>query len=295
MEPLRSLLFVPGNRQNMLDRARTAPADALVPDLEDSVPLAEKANAREMVKNALPTLSGAGQKLIPRVNALGTDFLWDDLKAVIGAPIDGISVGKVSSREDVLRLDAMMAALEKERGVPVGQTPVIAWLETTRGMVNAYEICSACPRLQGVAFGVEDYAADLEVEKTEEEWQFLYVRSWVAIAAKAAGILAFATVYSNFRDEEGLVNTAKKDRLLGFKGKFAIHPAQVEPINRLFAPTEVEIEKAKRIVAAFQEAEARGSAAISVDGQMVDVPVAKRARTILAMAEAIARRGAPKA
>ena len=291
MDVIRSLLFVPGNRQNMMDRASSVPADALIPDLEDSVPPDEKANAREIVSKNLPTLAQAGQLIFPRVNSLDTPYGWEDLKAIIGQPISGISIGKVTSAEDVRHIDALLGAIEKEKGVEVGSTRLILWIELAKAIINAFQICDASPRVLGVAFGAEDLSADLEVEKSEEDWQFLYARSQVAMAAKAAGVMAFASVYTNFRDQDGLVVTAKKERLLGFRGKFAIHPSQVEPMNTVFAPSQEEIERARRIVAAFDEAQAQGRASTSLDGQMIDIPVVKRAQNLLAQAEAIARKG----
>ena len=285
MQLLRSLLFVPGNRANMLDKAVGLGPDAVVPDMEDSVPAAEKANAREMIASFLPRLAEAGHQIIPRINALYTGLLEDDLAAVIGPYIRGVSVGKVGSANDVRRIADAVGRTEISAGVPFGGTYLVLWVETASAIVNAFSICRASNRVIAIAFGGEDLTNDMAIPRTESEEEIAYPRSVVAVTARAAGVLALETPYFNYKDDEGLRRNSTSSRNLGFRGRFAIHPSQIEGINASYMPSEEEIEQARRVVDAFADAEVRGSAATSLDGMVIDVPVAERARKVLAVAQ----------
>ncbi|MBI4233777.1 MAG: CoA ester lyase [Chloroflexi bacterium] len=287
MELLRSLLFVPGNRQDMLEKARMLPADALLPDMEDSVPFPEKAKARETIAKVLPTLAGRGQKVIPRANSLATGLLEADLAAVIGPHIYGVTVGKIDGVWDVQQVDAIIAALERRAGQEPGRVKLVPWVETAKGMVHAYDICRASPRIIAVAFGGDDYLTDMGLQRTETGEELVYARSVVAVAARAAGIPAVDSPYNNFRDAEGLKREVQKVRSLGMKGKCAIHPSQVEVISQGFSPAPEEVEYARRVVQSYDEAAAQGRGAVSLDGRMIDQPIVARARNLLALAEAI--------
>lgn len=289
MDWFRSLLFVPGNREDMLSKAQTLPADALVPDLEDSVPLKEKERAREIVGQAVKRLAQRGQAVIPRINALDTGLAGDDLAALVCEEVYGISIGKVSSPWEIAQISSMLAALEAKAGLPFGHTRVIPWLEGAKAVMLAYEIARASPRIIGVAFGAEDFTNDMGIQRTEGGEEVAFPRARVAVAAHAAEVLGFDTPYVNFRDPEGLSRDAQVALRLGFKGKFAIHPGQLETINSMFSPSAEEIEYAHRVVDAFEEAESRGSGATSLDGKMIDVPIVKRAQNLLALADSIAR------
>lgn len=292
MDLFRSLLFVPGNRADMLVKAATLPADALVPDMEDSVPDKEKQHARQVVREAMTALAGQGQTVIPRINALNSGLAKEDLAAVVCAQVYGVTVGKIDSPWEIRQLCDLLDGLERQAGLTLGHTRLIPWLETSRAIVNAYQIANASPRIVGVAFGAEDFTNDMGMQRSEEGRELAYPRAAVAVAARAAGVLAFDTPYVNFRDREGLEREIRSVMPLGFKGKFAIHPGQLGTINNLFSPSPQEVEYARRVVAAFEEAEARGSGATSLDGKMIDVPVVKRARNLLALADSMARRKA---
>ncbi len=289
MELLRTLLFIPGNRANMIERARSLPTDVVVLDLEDSVPAAEKGIARKTVAGSLSGLALKGRKVFVRVNSLSSRLAEDDLKAVVGEGLDGITLPKVESAGDVEKVDGLVEALERGRGLEVGHIKLIPWVETALGLLRAYEIANASPRLVGIAFGAEDFTLDMGVERSTEGSELFYARSSVAIAARAADVTALDTPYVDFRDEEGLIRDCRLARQMGFGGKFLIHPDQIEPVNRLFRPSVEEVANARRIAEAFEAAEARGLASTSVDGKMIDIPVAKRARRVIALAEAIAR------
>jgi citrate lyase subunit beta/citryl-CoA lyase len=281
---MRSLLFIPGNKDNMLAKAVGLQPDVLVPDMEDSVPDGEKAAARETIARWLPQLAAHGARLLPRINALGTEWFRDDLAAVVAPGVFGITIGKVDSAEDIRAIDDQLELAERAAGLPAGKLRLVPWIESALGIVNAFAICAASPRIAGAAFGGEDFANDLGVERLDDESNMVYARSAVCTAARAAGVPALDTPWFLFRDDGGLRASSLTARRLGFKGRFAIHPAQIGTINDCFSPSTAEIAEAERIVAAFAAAEARGSGSTSLDGRVIDVPVVKRARALLAQA-----------
>ena len=291
MALFRSLLFVPGNREDMLAKVGNLPADALVPDMEDSVPESEKKHARELVHTTVKNLAQKGQAVIPRINALSTGLAKEDLAAVVSPQVYGVTVGKVESPWDIREVCSILDDLERQAGLPLGHTRLIPWLESASGVVHAYQIAGASSRIVGVAFGAEDFTNDMAVQRSYEGAEVAHPRAVVAVAARAAGVLAFDTPQVNFRDIEGLKRQAQSGLALGFKGKFAIHPGQLDTINTMFSPSPEEMEYARRVVAAFEEAEARGSGATSLDGKMIDVPIVKRAQSLLELADSITRRG----
>lgn len=284
MTALRSLLFVPGNKENMLEKALGFRPDAFVPDMEDSVPGAQKANARQTIAAFLPRLAESGVPVVPRVNALDTGLAADDLAAVVGPCIFGVSIGKIDVPGDLRAVAELIGRLEREAGLEEGRIKLIPWLESARAIVHCYEICRASPRLVGVAFGGEDFTHDMGIERLEDESEVAFARSQLCIAARAAEILALDTPFFRFRDEDGLRANSAAAKQTGFKGKFAIHPAQIEPINAAFSPSPAQIDYARRVVAAFEAAERIGRGSTSLEGKVIDVPVVKRARALLELA-----------
>lgn len=293
MTVLRSLLFVPGNRADMLAKAAGLTPDALVPDMEDSVSVEEKTHAREVTASFLPQLAQNGVLVMPRVNALETGLLEADLAAVVGPHSYGVSVGKIYTPRDVQIIADILARLELQAGMPVGQTKLVLWIETAMAIVHAYDICVASPRIVGVAFGAEDLTHDMGLERTTDDSEVAVPRSLMCVAARAANVLALDTPYFLFRDPEGLQRNALASKKIGFKGKFAIHPAQLDIINTTFSPAPAEIDYARRVVAAFEEAERAGKGSTSLDGKVVDVPVVKRARALLEVAASMLHRQQP--
>ena len=284
MELFRSLLFVPGNRSDMLEKASSADTDILVPDMEDSVPDNEKLNARNLISEKLSTLSGKKQSIIPRVNALDTGLTFEDIRAVVSNNTYGISVGKIESNWDINEVSKILSQIETEKSLEHGSIKIIAWIESASAIMNVNSIATASKRMLGIAFGAEDFTNDMGIQRSESGVEVLYPRSVVAIAAKAAGITAIDTPYVNFRDNDGLEEEIKNVLPLGFKAKFAIHPGQLQSINKLFSPSEEAVEYAKKVIEVFEEAERNGSGATSLDGKMIDVPVVKRARNLLELA-----------
>jgi citrate lyase subunit beta/citryl-CoA lyase len=281
---LRSLLFVPGNNASMLEKALGLKPDAFAPDMEDSVPGAEKGNARETVRSFLPRLAATGIPVIPRVNSLDTEWIEADLAAVVGRDVVGISVGKVRSPSDISAISQLIGDLERRAGIDVGALRLLPWIETAEAIVNVSTICRASERIIGVAFGGEDFTNDLGIERLEDESQVGYARQALTVAARAAHVLALDTPYFKLRNPDGLRDNALKAKSIGFKGKFAIHPEQIDTLNDCFSPSAQEIAHAERVVAAFEEAERRGRASTSLDGWVIDVPVVKRARALLELA-----------
>ncbi|MDH3452016.1 MAG: CoA ester lyase [Gammaproteobacteria bacterium] len=282
---LRSLLFVPGNKAGMLEKAMGFAPDAFVPDMEDSVPDAEKGNAREVIAAHLERLSGTGKLVIPRVNALDTGLTEDDLAAVVGPHVHGISIGKINTAEDLRHVDDLLSGLEQVRDLRRGSLKLIPWIETALAIVHCYEICCASPRLIGAGFGAEDFTNDMQIPRSQDDHEVAYARNVMCTAARAAGILALDTPFFLFKDQQALLANAQASKQGGFKGKFAIHPAQIDTINAAFSPSADEVEHAQRIVTAFEEAERNGRGSTSLDGVVIDVPVVKRARALLALAE----------
>ncbi len=284
---LRSLMFVPGNQPRMLAGATRVKPDAFIPDLEDSVPDDEKANARMITAEHLASLAASGVTVIPRLNSLDTGLLEDDVAAIVGAHTYGVSVGKIDTPEDIAQISDMLGAQERRLGEQAGRTKLIPWIETAKAIVNVYEICVASPRIVGVAFGAEDYTNDMGIERTDDESETLFARSAISVAARAADVLALDTPYFSFRDPDGLRQNAQAARQLGFKGKFAIHPAQVDIITEAFSPSAAELAYARRVIAAFDDAAAKGRGSTSLDGKVIDVPVVKRAQALLELADAL--------
>ena len=277
MAVLRSLLFVPGNQPRMLERASGLNPDAFIPDMEDSVPIDEKANAREVTSSYLAQLGSGGTPVIPRVNSLDTGLLDDDLASVVGGHIFGVSVGKIETPAGHCNdISEKLEALERKAEIEVGSVRLVPWIETAMAIVHLYEICKASPRIVGVAFGAEDFTNDMGIERTESETETYFARNSIAVAARAANVLALDTPYFSFRDPDGLSENASVARQYGFKGKFAIHPAQIDIINETFSPSATEIEHARRVVEAFDEAARRGRGSTSLDGKVVDVPGGKK-------------------
>ena len=294
---LRCPLFIPGNRTDMLSKAGRYSPSAYMPDLEDSVPSANKVEARKVTAAALPSLFEFGKPVVPRVNSLSTGLTEDDLEAVVGPYIVGISIGKVKTDNDIAVVDGMLSELERDRGIEAGSIGILPWLETASAIVNAYAICNASERAKWVAFGAEDFSADMGISRAVDledpsvkniedygEASLLYARSAVAVAARAADVEALDTPYVKFRDPDGLRSEADLARRLGYRGKFAIHPAQIEVIDGVFSPTDQELERAKRVLNAARVAESEGHGSVSLDGEMIDAPVVVRARNVLATA-----------
>jgi citrate lyase subunit beta/citryl-CoA lyase len=273
----------------MLDKAPGSGADAIVLDLEDSVPPAEKESARLMVRDRLSTYGPLSCTVTVRVNAVSTGLTAGDLAAVVVPGLQGLVLPKCQSADEMRELDRLMSEAERRSGLRVGEIPVIACVETAYGVLRTEEIANAGPRVAGLNLGAEDFCADMGVPRTKEATELFLPRAMIALCSKAAEIQALDCVFSDFSDEAGLRHESTVARGLGYNGKFVIHPNQIGPVNEIFTPPPAEVEQARRVVEAFASAVAAGSAAVSLDGKMVDTPVVNRARKLLALAELLAK------
>lgn len=284
---MRSLLFVPGNRPDRMQKALGLNADVLIMDLEDSVPLTEKGNARKCVVDLLDIEGGAPRPVYVRTNSLDSGLLRSDLEAIIRPGVSGVTLPKANSAHDTHELAGEIDILERAAGLEFGSVKIIGLIESARGIIHASEIAAASPRMIALALGAEDYALDMGIERSAEGTEIFYPRSMLAVAARAGGIFSIDTPYVNVRDDAGLIEDARLSRRLGFTGKFVIHPDQIRSVNQIFAPSAEEIKKARQIVEAFQNALSQGSAVTLVGGRMVDVPVYENARKLLEVAASV--------
>ena len=281
-------MFVPGNNPGMMADAHIYGPDSIMLDLEDSVTIAEKDTARLLVYNALRSVDYGDTEMVVRINPLNTPYGRKDIEAVVKAGVHVIRMPKTETAAEVEVVEREIEKVEREIGC-LGRTRIMAAIESALGVVNAYAIATASPRMMGIALGAEDYCANLKTQRTPGGDELRLARETIVVAARAAGIDALDTVYSNLDDMETFRKEVELIHTLGFDGKSIINPRQIEIVNEVFAPTPKAIEKARAIIAAIREAERRGSGVVSVNGKMVDRPVVIRAqRTIdLAIASGI--------
>jgi|SRR5579863_934828 len=298
--PLRSFLFAPGNHPRRVEKALTLDADAVILDLEDAVAIAEKPATRKTV------VAAYGEKrtglLYVRVNAADTEFCHGDFTAVVQPGLDGIILPKVETAATIQTIDWLLANLERERGLPVGGIDLIPIIETAKGLTNIEAILGPTGQARGLAahgtrvkhgaFGAGDFTLDVNMIWGRAENELAYARARVVTASRAAGIEApLDTVWVDLQDEEGLEASTRLALAMGFQGKMCIHPNQIPVVNRVFTPTNAEIDFAERVVAAFAQAEKDGSAAIQLDGKFIDYPIVYRAQRTLDAMAAIRARG----
>jgi citrate lyase subunit beta/citryl-CoA lyase len=286
--PLRSLLFTPGNHPRKLAKVGTFGSDASVLDLEDAVADAEKEAARATVRSALATYDPA-TLVVVRVNGAETGRLEADVEAVVCEELAGIMVPKVERPEVLVEVDRLLGELERERGLPEGRIRLLALIETAKGLVRCEEIAFAAPeRLYTLIFGLGDFTVELGIDITPDATELLYARSRVVVAARAADLAQpLDGPYLDLQNVDGLVADTARSRQLGFQGRVVIYPPHVEPVQLTYSQlSEEELERARRVVEAFENAEADGSASIQVDGRFVDYPIYRRALHKLRLAGA---------
>lgn len=279
------MMFVPGNNPGMMADAHIYGPDSIMLDLEDSVTMTEKDTARLLVYNALKTIDYGDTEMVVRINPLNTPYGKKDIEAVVKAGADVIRMPKTETAEEVREVEREIEKVEKELGC-LGRTKIMAAIESALGVVNAYDIATASPRMMGIALGAEDYCANLKTQRTPEGDELRLARETIVVAARAAGIDALDTVYSNLNDMETFRKEVEFIHRLGFDGKSIINPRQIEVVNEVFAPSQKAIEKARTIIAAIKEAEKKGSGVIAVNGKMVDRPVVIRAQRTIDLAKA---------
>jgi citrate lyase subunit beta/citryl-CoA lyase len=282
----RTMMFVPGNNPAMIKDAGIYGADSIMFDLEDSVSLTEKDAARMLVFQALQTVDYGKTEMVVRINALDSEFGRADIFAMVKAGVEVIRLPKTETVKDVTDNEAVIVEAEKHFGIPVGTTRMMAAIEGAAGVLNAPAIAVSSNRLIGIAIGAEDYVTNMKTHRYPDGKELFFARSMIVHAARAAGISAFDTVYSNVDNEEGLRNEVNLIHQLGFDGKSVINPRQIPVVNSIYQPTTKEIENALNVVAAIEEAQKKGSGVISLNGKMVDKPVVARANRVLMLAKA---------
>lgn len=285
MKLRRSMLFVPGSNAAMLSNSFIYKPDSIMFDLEDAVALKEKDSARLLVAHALQYPLYKEIETVVRVNPLDSEFGLLDLNAVVRAGVDVVRMPKTESAQDVLEMDQAITEIEKSCGREVGSTKMLAAIESPLGITQANQIAFSSKRLIGIALGAEDYVRNLKTERSAEGIELLFARCSILQAARAAGIQAFDTVYSNANNEEGFLKEAALIKQLGFDGKSLINPRQIELLHNLFAPTQKDVEQAKRIIEAAAEAERQGAGVVSLNGKMIDAPIIDRAKLVLERAK----------
>lgn len=279
----RTMMFVPGNNPGMMQDAFIYGPDSIMLDLEDSVTMAEKDTARLLVYNALKTIDYGDTEMVVRINPLSTPYGKKDVEAMVKAGADVIRMPKTETADEVREVEAEIEKIEKEIGC-LGRTKIMAAIESALGVVNAYAIATASKRMMGIALGAEDYCANLKTERTPEGIELLLARQTIVVAARAAGIDALDTVYSNLNDMETFRKEVETIKKMGFDGKSIINPRQIEIVNEVFTPSQKAIDKAIAVVGAIKEAERRGSGVIALNGKMVDKPVVIRAQRTIDLA-----------
>ncbi|HEX2173107.1 MAG TPA: CoA ester lyase [Dehalococcoidia bacterium] len=286
MPPLRSWLFTPGNRIDRMEKAMGLGADVIILDLEDAVAYDEKESARVNIRSVLDRWRGPLAYV--RINPISADNAFSvnqgrqDLEAVVGPELNGIVFPKAESGTDARAIDTLIGQLEQERGVPAGTIDLMPIIETAKGLFNSLEVLTSTPRIRRVSFGAGDFTRDLNLEWTPTEVELLYARSHITTMSRVADREPpIDSVFITIADLAGCERSARHAKTLGFQGKMAIHPGQVAPINAAFSPTEDEIAWAKRLIAAFAEAERQGLAALNFEGTMIDYPIVEKAKRIL--------------
>lgn len=291
LPPMRSLMFVPGHRERMVQRALGLGEfgrnglDVALLDLEDGVPPGSKDDGRRLVADVLGRASpgDAGPLRFVRIRRALSDEGAADLDAIVRPGLDGIMAPKVARADEVEWLAAELDARERDAKIPHGTIRIIPSIETAAALLDAPRIARAADRVIGLAFGSEDFALDLGLptKREGEAADLLYARSATVVAAVSAGKLAFDGIWPDIEDAAGLRADSLRARRLGFNGKTLIHPDHIAVVNEVFSPTAAEVEEAGRVVRAFDEALARGHGAVALDGRMLDAPVVDRARRVL--------------
>lgn len=282
----RALLFMPGDSLPKIEKASGLQVDSVVMDLEDGVAFSQKAEARRVIVTALQTLDFGRSERLVRMNPMGSEQAEDDLRSTITGRPDGYVLPKAEFAEQVEAVAEFLAQEERARGWPAGQIKLLPIIETALGVVNVREIAGASARVDALLFGAEDLAGDMGAVRTPAGWEIFYARSVVVTTAKAYRLTAIDMVYFDLHNLEGFADECRTGRELAYDGKMVIHPRQVEIAQRVFAPSPEEIARARRIIEANDDAQARGLGAFALDGKMVDGPVVRMAQQVMKKARA---------
>jgi citrate lyase subunit beta/citryl-CoA lyase len=276
----RSFLFVPGNRIDRIEKAFASPADAVIIDLEDAGAPSEKESVRKQIGAFLEKANR--KNIFIRINSVKTPFFTKDLEVIAQTSVQGIVIPKSDDPEVFRKVNQKLGELERQRSIPEGQVRLIPQLESALGLSKAQEIGASTRRMLGLAFGAGDLTLDLGAKLTKTGEELFYARSHLVFASRLAGIYAIdAPFMIDVKDIEGLAAEARRSRQLGFRGKFCIHPSQIGPVNEIFSPSSDEMERARKIIEAYDRATSKGEGAIALEGEFIDPPVYERAKQVL--------------
>lgn len=282
----RTMMFMNAQKPGLIKDAYIYGCDSIMLDLEDAVAENQKDAARFSLYHALTTIDYGKTEVIVRINGLDTPHWQEDIRVCVAGGADGIRIAKCESANDVKIVEAAVEAAEKEFGVEVGRTLLMAALESPKGILNAYEICTASDRMFGVAISGGDFRKCMQTTFQPDGVDMLVARGQMLMAARAAGIQCFDTVFTNLDDNEGFEAEVRQNKAMGFDGKSLINPKQIRLVHEVFAPTEKEIRQAEKFVRAFNEAAAAGIGVFTVDGKMVDLAFIPGAQRTLKLAKA---------
>jgi len=280
------MLFVPGNNPALVKDAHIYGSDSLIFDLEDSIAPTEKDAARLLVWSALKTVDYGKTEKVVRINGLDGPWIRLDVEAMVRAGAEVLRLPKTESAADIARLEELVIAAEKSSGREIGSVRLMAALESPLGIINAFEIAKSSRRLIGIALSAEDYVTSLKTTRSPEGVELAEARGRIIIAARAAGVMALDTVYTDVSDDEGFLREARLAKQMGFDGKSLITPSQIPLVHSVYEPTAEEIRKSRRIVAAAEDAAERGLGVMALDGKMIDKPIVERAQRVLELARA---------
>ncbi len=285
MHSRRALLYMPGDNWKMITKSITLGVDSVCMDMEDGTAINKKAEARAMIAKALQELDFGKTEKLARINSVGSGWEKDDIEAVLPHHPDGIVIPKVESFDHVEWASQIIEESELKYGWPVNSVRVLIGVETARGILNLKEI-AAHPRLDGIIFGGEDFAASIGAIRTKDATELLYARQAVVVACAANDLQAIDIVTIDYNDIEALRVESEFGARLGYSGKQIIHPAQVEPVQTAFTPNDEAIAHARRIIETFEASQKEGRGAYSLDGKMIDMPLLKNAQKVLERARA---------
>ncbi len=282
----RTMMFMNAQKPGLIKDAYIYGCDSIMLDLEDAVAENQKDSARFSLYHALKSIDYGDTEVIVRINGLDTPHWKEDIRVVVAGGADGIRIAKCESAQDVKTVEKAVEEAEKEFGVEVGRTLLMAALESPKGILNAYEICSASDRMFGVAISGGDFRKCMQTKFQPDGIDMLAARGQMLLAARAAGIQCFDTVFTNLDDDEGFMTELKQNKAMGFDGKSLINPKQIRPVHEILAPTEKEIVTAERIVTAYREQAATGVGVFTLDGKMIDIAFIPGAERTLRLAKA---------
>lgn len=280
----RTMLFMPGNNPGMLQNAPILGADSVILDLEDAVSLTEKDSARLLVKEAISNVDYSKVELVVRVNPLDTEYGPKDIDTIARVKPDSLMIPKATEKQ-LEEIDKILTGIEEEESFEKGSIKLIPIVETAYGLENVYNIINSSKRVVAVLLGAEDLTSDFGIKRTKEGQEIFYARNRVSTACRAARVDAIDTPFTDTNDYEGLKKDTTTAKKLGFTGKAAINPRQIDSIHEVFAPAKEEIDHAVRVLKARDEAQQKGLGVFSLDGKMVDAPVISRAVTTVELAK----------